>query len=203
LLKGKSDLFNPLMLGRRAKRIRIEKQLSIESLAQQADVNKNTVVRFEKGLSTRMETIYNICQVLDISPFHLIEGKLIKGKDYDIKIHKERHLSSASKRVPRMARLQTDEIQGSSIGDLNYRLPGGMLSGKVLEISTKSQKRSHTGEELLFCLTGTVGVEISDVKAVLHKGDAIFFWGTEPHIYYNADEKKKISVALSVVNEGE
>ena len=56
-------LFDPMMLGKRAQRIRIEKKLSIESLAKMAKVNKNTVVRFEKGMHTRLETIYKICNV--------------------------------------------------------------------------------------------------------------------------------------------
>ena len=79
--------FDPRMLGKRAQRIRIEKEFSIEALARDAGVNKNTVVRFEKGISTRMETVYKICGVLGISPLQLVEGRLVQGRDYDIKKH--------------------------------------------------------------------------------------------------------------------
>lgn len=189
-----------MMLGKRAQRIRMEKNLSIESLAEKANVNKNTVVRFEKGIHTRMETIYKICNVLGVSPLQLVEGKLVKGRDYDIKIHKFKH---TSRQVIRQDRIQSRESHGMEIGDLNYRLPGGKLSAKVIEVSTKGRKKTHPGEEFLFCLTGTIGVEISNVKAILEKGDAIFFWGTEPHLYFNADKVKKLSVALSVINSAE
>jgi len=191
------------MLGKRAQRIRLEKKMSIESLAQKAQVNKNTVVRFEKGLHTRMDTIYRICRVLDVSPFQLIEGKLVKGRDYDIKKHRVSDSDeSVSKQVLRKERIESDREHGMRIGDLNYRLPGGQIIAKVLEVHDKGKRKTHPGEELLFCLTGMIGVEISDVKAILNKGDAIFFWGTEPHCYFNADKKKAISVALSVVNGG-
>jgi transcriptional regulator with XRE-family HTH domain len=194
------SFFDPHMLGKRAQRIRVEKKLSIEALAHNADVNKNTVVRFEKGIPTRMETVYKICAVLGVSPLQLIEGKLIQGRDYDIKKHesagsKELH----TKHVPRKDRVHTETYHGMTVGDLNYRLPGGRLSARVLEIRDKGEVHTHPGEELLFCLTGTVGIEVSHVSAVLKKGDAIFFWGAEPHAYSNADEKKDASVALSVV----
>lgn len=196
-----SILFDPLTLGKRAQRIRIEKKATIEALSKEAGVNKNTVVRFEKGLPTRMDTIYKICGVLGVSPLQLMEGKLVRGRDYDIQKHEN---GRRIRQVPRTQRVQTGTAHGMIVGDLNYRLPEGQLGAQVLEIVTrdKGQKKTHSGEELLFCLTGKVGVEISDVTTVLNKGDAIFFWGSEPHVYFNADEKKDVSVALSVVCGG-
>jgi len=197
----KPVMFDPLTLGKRAQRIRMDKGLSIESLAKSADVNKNTVVRFEKGIPTRMDTIYKICGVLEVSPLQLMEGKLVKGRDYDIQKHES---GRKILQVPRDKRVQTDTTHGMIVGDLNYRLPDGHLGAQVLEIVSRDRncKKTHPGEELLFCLTGTVGIEISDVTTTLSKGDAIFFWGSEPHCYFNADEKKEISVALSVVCGG-
>jgi transcriptional regulator with XRE-family HTH domain len=192
------ELFNPLMLGKRAQRIRIEKGMSIETLGKQAGVNKNTVVRFEKGVSTRMDTVYKICRVLEVSPLHLVEDKLVKGRDYDIR-KRNTGTAFAARSVARKDRVRSDGLHGMAVGDLNYRLPGGRLTGKVLELRDRGEKRTHGGEELLFCLTGMVGVEVSDVTAVLKKGDAMFFWGTEPHSYFNADSGKAVSVALSVV----
>ena len=194
------SFFDPRMLGKRAQRIRVEKKLSIEALAHEADVNKNTVVRFEKGIPTRMETVYKICGVLGISPLQLIEGKLIQGRDYDIKKHESADLHALRGRhIPRKDRVISDLYHGMTVGDLNYRLPGGSLSAMVLEIRERGELHTHPGEELLFCLTGTVGIEVSHVNAALKKGDAIFFWGTEPHLYYNANPDKEVSVALSVV----
>jgi transcriptional regulator with XRE-family HTH domain len=192
--------FDPRMLGKRAQRIRTEKKMSIETLARDAGVNKNTVVRFEKGIPTRMETVYKICAVLGVSPLHLIEGKLVLGRDYDIKKRESAPLSGPhTKHVPRSNRVRSETFHGMAVGDLNYRLPGGRLTAKVLEIRDRGEAHSHPGEELLFCLTGRVAVEVSHVSAVLEKGDAIFFWGTEPHAYSHADKRKELSVALSVV----
>lgn len=193
--------FDPLTLGKRAQRIRNEKGLSIESLAKSANVNKNTVVRFEKGISTRLDTIYKICNVLEVSPFELIEGKLVEERDYAIKKHVID--TGSAKHISRKDRIHKKHFHGMTIGDLDYQLPGGEMTGMVLEVSECGERSSHPGEELLFCLTGRIGIKISEVEAVLEKGDAIFFWGTEPHCYFNADETKEKSVALSVVSGGD
>ena len=193
-----TPLFDTRTLGKRAQRIRQDKNLSIEALAKLANVNKNTVVRFEKGISTRMETIYKICNILEVSPFELVEGKLVDGRDYAI----QKHVSNGSanqtksKKVGRKDRLQIETYHGIDVGDLNFQLPDGQMNAKVLEIKNAGELHTHSGEEFLFCLTGTIGVRISDV---LNKGDAIFFWGTEPHLYFNADEQKDLSVGLSVI----
>ncbi len=200
MASDKSVPFDPLTLGKRAQRIRNEKGISIEMLAKLANVNKNTVVRFEKGLSTRLDTIYKICNVLEVSPFKLIEGKLVEERDYAIKKHVTE--PGSKKHVARKDRIHKQHIHGMSIGDLNYQLPGGDMTGMVLEVSACGERNSHPGEELLFCLTGRIGIKISEVEAVLEKGDAIFFWGTEPHCYFNADNSKEKSVALSVVSGG-
>ena len=197
-----SPVFDPLMLGKRAQRIRLEKNLSIEALAREAGVNKNTVVRFEKGIPTRMDTIYKICNVLGVSPLQLVEGKLVKGRDYAIQLHEVDGSGKQVRHISREDRIHSDAVHGMIIGDLNYRLPGGHMGAKVLEIVNKSptERKTHPGEELLFCLTGTIGIEICNVKTTLNKGDAIFFYGSEPHCYFNADDKKEVSVALAVVS---
>jgi len=198
-------MFDPLTLGKRAQRIRIEKGFRIEALAKTANVNKNTVVRFEKGIPTRMDTIYKICGVLEVSPLQLMEGKLVKGRDYDVQKHQvDKSGGRTIRQIPRKERIQTDTTHGMIVGDLNYRLPDGQLGAQVLEVAScdRNKRKTHPGEELLFCLTGKIGIEISDVTTILNKGDAIFFWGSESHCYFNADDQKEVSVALSIVCGG-
>jgi len=194
-----TQVFNPIKLGERAKRIRVEKEMTIQKLAELTGLNKNTIVRFEKGLNTRLDTAYNICNVLETSPWELIESELVKGVDFDIK-KRLRNSDGAPiwQYVHRKKRIRTAFEEGLLIGDINYKLPDGQINAVVLEVYTRSKQRSHTGEEMLFCLTGKVGLKIGDKTAILHEGDAAFFWGSEMHSYFNADKDRKVSIALSV-----
>ena len=198
-MESQRNIFDPLTLGRRAKRERLERKWTIEKLAKEACVNKNTVVRFEKGLSTHPKTIYSICRALDASPFELIESKLSENRDYKNIKYENYKDYIVTRRDERKQRFEAEENRGKGMmaGDLKYRLPAGYLNAAVLEIKSQSKPRSHPGEEMVFALTGTVGVRIGDTDIILRKGESLFFWGLERHQYYNV-EKDKISVALSV-----
>ena len=72
------------------------------------------------------------------------------------------------------------------------------MNYEIIEISSTGQFESHPGEELLFCLAGRIGIQIGDLEEELEEADAILFYGTESHRYYNAALADTVSVALSV-----
>ena len=50
------------------KKIRKEKQITMEGLARQADVSLNTIAKIENGVNTnpKIETVISLCKVLGI-----------------------------------------------------------------------------------------------------------------------------------------
>ena len=181
--------FRSEMLAARIRRLRLQKKLSIEQLAKDAAVDKNTIVRIEKGEGRpNLKTLVNICNALGVSVDKLIDMKTIEGKDYYV--HRRGGKKSEIK----------DSEPGLRVGDLQAKLPYGLMNTVVLEIFGEGKMRSHSGEELLFCLKGQVGIKIGNTPVVLNKGDSVLFFGREPHQYFNADKSKDPSeaVALSV-----
>ena len=76
-------------------------------------------------------------------------------------------------------------IDGSPIEGFDYAiqkgLPNGSLSFVILEISGETEMESHQGEELLFCLSGKIELDLNGKKISLNEGDSTLFWGSEPH----------------------
>lgn len=56
------------------KRIRKEKQITMEGLARQADVSLNTIAKIENGvnINPKIETVINLCKVLGIKIDELV-----------------------------------------------------------------------------------------------------------------------------------
>ena len=56
------------------KKLRKEKQITMEGLARQADVSLNTVAKIENGVNKnpKIETVINLCKVLDIKIDELV-----------------------------------------------------------------------------------------------------------------------------------
>ena len=180
----KTSSFNPLMLGTRIKKIRIQQGLSIEKLAEKSDVNKNTVVRLEKGRPTQPRTIYNVCDILGVSPLELMDNKLQEGQDYQFGDFIEEAVN------PDLALNHIYRF---------YRLPGGEINATILEIEVESEWQSHPGEKLLYALTGDVGIRLGQsedpqklVDIKLREGKAACFWAAEPHQYYNPNKDKEV-----------
>ncbi len=177
------------MLAARIRRLRLRKELSIEQLARNGKVDKNTIVRMEKGEGQpNLKTLVNICNALGVSVDKLIDMKTIEGEDYYV------HRRGGKRRRTR------DSEQRIRVGDLQAKLPYGLMNTVVLEIFGEGKVRSHRGEELLFCLKGKVGIKIGSTPVVLNKGEFVLFFGREPHQYFNGDksEDPSMAVALSV-----
>jgi len=177
------------MLASRVRRLRFQKKLSIEQLAKSAKVDKNTIVRIEKGEGRpNLKTLVNICNALDVSVDELIDMKTRKDEDYYI---------YRRKKGKKPAEEDITE-PGLRVGDLKAKLPFGHINAVILEILSDGKTRSHRGEEILFCLKGLVGVKIGSTPLVLEKGDSVMFFGREPHLYFNADKSKNPEIAIGL-----
>ena len=183
--------FRSEMLASRVRRLRFQKKLSIEQLAKDAEVDKNTIVRIEKGEGRpNLKTLVNICNALDVSVDELIDMKTQESRDYHVCRRKKR-MKPSEKNIAE---------PGLMLGDLKAKLPFGHMNAVILEIFGEGKMRSHRGEEILFCLKGRVGIMIGSTPVVLEKGDSVMFFGREPHKYFNADKSKdpQIAVGLSI-----
>ncbi len=179
--------FSPEMLASRVRRFRYNKKLSIEQLAQKAKVDKNTIVRIEKGEGRpNLKTLINICNALGESVDKLIDMNAHENKDFYV--HRRKKTSAKGRK--------STGKKGLRLGDLVAKLPFGLINAVILEIDGEGQMRSHSGEEILFCLKGKVGVNIGNTSVTLEKGDSVMIFGREPHQYFNADKSNKPVTAV-------
>jgi len=181
--------YDPMMMGKRIQRLRESQHLSIEGLAKKAQLNKNTIVRIEAGCKkVNFDTVLKICDALNTTITKVIRGKPVSGIHYKIATGYRKDRTTISKEST------------FTIGDMNIHLSGGSLHAGILEIKGKGNKKSHQGEELLFCLTGTIELDVNGKKIIVNKGDGVAFWAAEPHSYSYIDSKKgEMAVCLSVI----
>jgi DNA-binding Xre family transcriptional regulator len=197
---------------RKAMKSQIHKNrtMSIEELAGILGTHKNTLHKFENGKAIMSDTLFRICTYLDIPFIRLSKEQLIEEIDYKLTRFYRSTLHSAEPEPiyhyqGRDKRITLREENGMKTLDLHdhsesgHQLKEGKMNAIVLEISGTTSTREHEGEELLFCLTGIIGVRIKNQEILLHKGDCLNFWGKDPHCYFNAAEGKVKSVALSVL----
>ena len=178
--------FRTEMLAARVRRHRLQNKMSIEQLAKAAGVDKNTIVRIEKGDGRpNLSTLMSICRTLNVSADTLMDLATVESEDYFINRRGE-------------GSWPDDCEPGVRVKDLKAKLPWGKMNVVVLEMTGRGKMRSHPGEEITFCLAGKVGIMIGSTAVELNKGDSVLFYGREPHQYYNADERKDAQPAIAL-----
>lgn len=167
---------DPATLGARIQRVRQRLNLSVRDLAERAGVNKNTVLRLEKGLTPSYATLNRVCDALGVHIAQLTQPE--PAEDETIAIH----LRADEGRAP----LAADErVLLSALG---CRLPEGRLNSAIMELFGESEPVTHPGEEFVFCLRGRVKLTVAGRSYTLGEGDAATFWSSERHAYAPADD---------------
>jgi transcriptional regulator with XRE-family HTH domain len=184
-------------IGEKVKLYRQAKGWSRQKLANESGIKSiETIVRVERGENANLRTVQMISKALGATS--LIDGSIKEGQDY-------RYITVMKTLIEEGE--ETDDILQKGFSRVKgfARLLGGSLNLVVQEIKSASMWRSHKGEEILYALSSTVGLRIgakendeNPVDLILEEGQAVCFWGTNPHQYYNAGRESEPAIALSI-----
>ena len=191
----KTTLLNALNNSvRKSRPIRSVKAMrfSIRDLAERAMVSKSSIVSLEHGKSCRPSTLAKVCSAMSL--------------------HVERFTSPLNQTERSLSRLHTttDEqwfaLDGLVSGQLKVNNPkgreqlhregvttqlmmfnnvpsgAGFIAG-IIELSDKTEPRSHSGREFIYVLLGRAIITIDDQNYTVSTGEAITILDFERHSY--------------------
>jgi len=121
---------DPITLGARIQRIRMRMNLSVRDVAEKAGVNKNTILRLEKGLTPSYTTLNRVCEALGI---HIAQ---LTRQD----AHDETTIAIHSRMNEGRSQLAADET--ALLTSLECRLPDGKINSALLELYDLSSRYS-------------------------------------------------------------
>jgi transcriptional regulator with XRE-family HTH domain len=200
------------VLGARLARARQRQGLSIRELATAAGVNKNSVVRVEKGGVPQPLTVLKLCAAMNIHLASLAEPE--KGENEVVAVHRreddrwhditkfgagpveDRPLSAEER-----AELARQGIQSPML-ILKNRLELGQILPNVIELYGPSPTRSHPGEEMVYVLKGAATITVGNRQFDLAEGEAATFYCSEEHTYAPAKGAELPVRLLSVTVHG-
>ncbi|MFC1607960.1 helix-turn-helix domain-containing protein, partial [Candidatus Latescibacterota bacterium] len=142
--------FNFSLLGRKLDAERKKQNLTIEELAKKAHVNKNTVVRFLKGIGSRLDTVLGICAVLNLPVSDILNKEMTEGIDYKI----IRSITTQSGLTSEKRYNDIEKKDFAKYIDFNDELPNASLGWKIITGSKEGEIVSHKGEHFIFCIKG-------------------------------------------------
>jgi len=162
-----------LLVGQRIRAIRMEKGLSLRALAGLSNLSSNAISLIERGdNSPTVSSLHNLATALNVPITAFFEQQ----PDGQV-IHLKKN------------RRPTSETAGVKMENLGSGLPNQMLEPFLMSIgpggsSTRSQI-THSGEEFVYVLSGSLVCMINEQAYDLEEGDSLLFLATQPHVYLN------------------
>ena len=172
-------------VGYRLRQLRLERGLSIRSLAEQSGLNVNTLSLIENGkTSPSVSTLQQIAAALrtPITVFFDTQA-MPQAVVYQ----------KASERQP-------DEFIQGTLTDLGAGFTSPALEPFIVTLEPDSQPSEnpivHTGFEFVFCLEGQLCYEVNGEKYTLEPGDSLLFEAHLPHRWRNCGTTPSRSLLL-------
>ncbi len=194
---------SPTTLGARIQRLRVRQGLSVRDVADKAEVDKNTVLRLEKGLPTSARTRDRVCAALGVYVSRLA---LPEPDDREVMVKHSRDrevwwpypgmgeprslpllgstpVEDLFKNEDALLEQAASQLAAGYVTSLACRMPQGRLRSSLLKLYDETTANMHPGEEFCFCLRGAAVLKVSGKTTLLEEGDAVTFWCAEPHTY--------------------
>lgn len=196
------------IVGARLRRARQRMGLSIRDLAASANVSKNSVVRLEQGGSPHSMTVVKLCAAMGIHVASIAkpaadEGQIvaIHRKEDDRWFDLTDFAAGPLAEGPLSESERKDRVRRGvkvPLLILKNRLETGRLLPTVIELYQASERRSHSGEEMVYVLKGTARISVGSESFDLGEGETATFWSAEEHAYAPAEGTKLPVRVLSV-----
>ena len=162
-------------IGRRLKRLRREKGLSLADLAKRTGFGAELLAKIENNeVYPQLGTIIKLSKSLDAAFGQLLSGTA--DKPYAVTRLADRKPISRSTTQRGTQHLYSykglaTEVQGRHMEPLIVQLK----ADTVREVS------SHDGEEFVYVIKGTVLLELGEDRFELHPGDSAYYLSQTPH----------------------
>jgi transcriptional regulator with XRE-family HTH domain len=163
-----------VLVGRRVRALRLERNLSLSDLAGKAGISIGALSQIERGLSSlRVKVIWRLAAALGIEPGALIgDGGETASDLYCVRAHQRRALP----------------VHSEGIAKLLLSPPGATLTGMIVTVEPAggtAEAYAHAGHEFGYVISGEVELSIDGTTYALKQGDSFAFKSTLLHSFAN------------------
>jgi transcriptional regulator with XRE-family HTH domain len=177
--------FKPVSVGLRLREIRLDKHMSIKTLAEKSGLSVNTLSLIEHQKSSpSVTTLEQLAQALAVPVADFFEPLEVK-KDI------------ICTRTGKRQEMMFNEIL---VEDCGLQLKDHPLQPVIVRMPPKQMDLSepvvHSGYEFIFVLSGTITYYVLGESYVINSGDSLFFNAELPHFWQNHNDTPAVYLLL-------
>jgi len=164
-------------VGARVKRVREERNLSLEDISQRTGIEAEVLTQIEEGfIAPPLGTIIKLAKALDLKMGYFISGE--ESKPYTIVRKDDGKVVSRydSKKV---------KYYGYGYESLAPHKKDRHMEPFLVTLDpseTEEERSTHDGQEFIYVLEGAMEVRLDREVHILEPGDSIYYDSTIPHL---------------------
>lgn len=171
-------------LGRRIRKSREEKHLTLKSIEAAAGISATHISEIERGkTSPTLGALLRIAHALKRDPAYFLE---------------EEDLGTVSLVTLENRIREPLANRSGTLERLTTCIPGGRLQACIVTLepgmARREEKHTHFGNEAAVVLSGSIRFLVGEGSFELDEGDAIHYHATEAHNYENASKHENSSL---------
>lgn len=165
------------MIGSQVRELRRKRNLTTTQLADRAGVSKSMISQIEHGnANPSIGTARSIATALEVPLFRLFLSSDGQHEAHTTLVRKDERIKLLVPGSQAVRELLTSDLdRAMTLGIV--RIPPGASSSPV--------HTTHSGEECVFVLKGTVTIDVHDESHTLRAGDVLYFDARLPHVCQN------------------
>jgi transcriptional regulator with XRE-family HTH domain len=170
-------------IGEKLKKIRKIRDLTLDDIAQKSKIGKATLSRIENNITAgTLRTHMKVCEALGLNLKDLYEG---------IDLPKEEVSTVDEKNSKEAEVFSYDEKAKSIILTKNAQKNNMLPQLLILEIDGKTHLEQNIPgtEKFIFCIDGSIQINIEDKTYDLKKGNSLYFKSSLSHRFVNIGKK--------------
>lgn len=176
-------------IGPKVKALRKQGNYSLQSLADRADVSAATIHKIEQnGMVPTITTLLKIAAALERPITFFVEDD-----EEDLPTV----FTAANGRKPIYTSHAGIDLAGIT-GPYGDFLVASAVATVIPGASSGTKPMQHTGEELVYMLSGHLQFEVSGVTYMLGRGDSLHFRTQQPHSWCNPGAKDAVAVWMAL-----
>jgi len=182
-----------LEVSRRIKEYRLEKRLTLQELAERANVSKGLISQIENGRSIpSLPVLFGIIQSLEMAVSSFFDGLNLQAPN--VLVQRKKDYESFTKEDAKGFLYRRIFVKNVSASTLDF---------VILELNKHSKREEVSTDafEYKYIIQGSCEYLINGETYALHEGDSLFFDGRLPHLPKNTGSDKCIMLIVYFFNQ--
>jgi transcriptional regulator with XRE-family HTH domain len=193
------DVSRTAGVGPNLRQLRVAKGLTMDRLASLSELTRGYISLVERGLKTpSIAALLRMAAALDVNVAYLFEPQPASAPRYTI--HRRQQEDALPMKDEAYGLFALAAARPHKSMEPFLLTPPFKSTPNSARARQKIQRSFHSGEEMLFVVSGRVAIELDGEEFELEKGDCLYFSGDTPHqVHSLGRHKAEVLVVIGVV----